>query len=634
MNSLKKLMSNKNALLSFFEKLVIDVILFNLSTLIAVWLRFDYSLKISYMHIDDPYGILENVIFIIFVLILEIPTQMWEFTSVKEISDVVFVVTLTKIVSGVFLYVFRSEVTWSRGAYLISWIIAILLLSGARLFVRVIKERRNVNAKDSLVRKEKNVLIVGAGDAGEKVIREIAAHPELNYRIVGILDDNPHKKLNKIHGFPVLDRIEGLPSVVRRYNVDTIIIAIPSASRQLLRKIVSLASDTPAEIKTLPSIWEIIDGKVTINSIRDVKLEDLLPRPEIVTDTSDIEKYVSGKKILVTGAGGSIGSEIARQVAKFGPALLILLDKSENGVFRVEMYLKEKFNYVKENTVVCDIRNRGKIFRIFEKYKPDVVFHAAAHKHVPLMEKNPDEAVTNNIFGTKNLLDAALNSGVCRFVNISTDKAVNPTSVMGASKRVIELMLKYYTDKGETIFTSVRFGNVLGSAGSVIEIFNRQIKETGVLTITDPRMERYFMLIPEAVQLVLHAGALGEGGEIFVLKMGERVNIMELAKTYAKLSGFKVGKDIKIKIIGNRGGEKLFEELWGESEITERTENPYILRIKTSADGIYDSAEFFEKLKQLNEAANNLNFKHIREIFSEIIPEAKLDGIKDEEETR
>ncbi len=634
MNSLKKLMSNKNALLSFFEKLVIDVILFNLSTLIAVWLRFDYSLKISYMHIDDPYGILENVIFIIFVLILEIPTQMWEFTSVKEISDVVFVVTLTKIVSGVFLYVFRSEVTWSRGAYLISWIVAILLLAGARLFVRVIKERRNVNAKDSLVRKEKNVLIVGAGDAGEKVIREIAAHPELNYRIVGILDDNPHKKLNKIHGFPVLDRIEGLPSVVRRYNVDTIIIAIPSASRQLLRKIVSLASDTPAEIKTLPSIWEIIDGKVTINSIRDVKLEDLLPRPEIVTDTSDIEKYVSGKKILVTGAGGSIGSEIARQVAKFGPALLILLDKSENGVFRVEMYLKEKFNYVKENTVVCDIRNRGKIFRIFEKYKPDVVFHAAAHKHVPLMEKNPDEAVTNNIFGTKNLLDAALNSGVCRFVNISTDKAVNPTSVMGASKRVIELMLKYYTDKGETIFTSVRFGNVLGSAGSVIEIFNRQIKETGVLTITDPRMERYFMLIPEAVQLVLHAGALGEGGEIFVLKMGERVNIMELAKTYAKLSGFKVGKDIKIKIIGNRGGEKLFEELWGESEITERTENPYILRIKTSADGIYDSAEFFEKLKQLNEAANNLNFKHIREIFSEIIPEAKLDGTKDEEETR
>jgi FlaA1/EpsC-like NDP-sugar epimerase len=627
-------MSNKNALLSFFEKLVTDVVLFNLSTLIAVWLRFDYSLKISYVHIDDPYGILENVIFIIFVLILEIPTQMWEFTSVKEISDVVFVVTLTKIVSGVFLYVFRSEVTWSRGAYLISWIVAILLLAGARLFVRVIKERRNVNAKDSLVRKEKNVLIVGAGDAGEKVIREIAAHPELNYRIVGILDDNPHKKLNKIHGFPVLDRIEGLPSVVRRYNVDTIIIAIPSASRQLLRKIVSLASDTPAEIKTLPSIWEIIDGKVTINSIRDVKLEDLLPRPEIVTDTSDIEKYVSGKKILVTGAGGSIGSEIARQVAKFGPALLILLDKSENGVFRVEMYLKEKFNYVKENTVVCDIRNRGKIFRIFEKYKPDVVFHAAAHKHVPLMEKNPDEAVTNNIFGTKNLLDAALNSGVCRFVSISTDKAVNPTSVMGASKRVIELMLKYYTDKGETIFTSVRFGNVLGSAGSVIEIFNRQIKETGVLTITDPRMERYFMLIPEAVQLVLHAGALGEGGEIFVLKMGERVNIMELAKTYAKLSGLEVGKDVKIKIIGNRGGEKLFEELWGESEITERTENPYILRIKTSANGIYDSAEFFEKLKQLNEAANNLNFKHIREIFSEIIPEAKLDETKDEEETR
>ncbi len=632
MNLLKKIKRNKSAVLSFLEKLVLDVILYNFATLFSVWLRFDYSLKKSFMHIDDPVGILGNVIFVMFELIFRLPNQMWQYVSVKEISDVFFAVTFTKIVCGVFLYVFKPDVQWSRGVYLMSWIIAIFFLTGARLVVRILRENRKQNQSIPVKRKEKSVVIVGAGDAGEKVIREIVSHPELNYKIVGILDDDVRKKGEKIHGYTVLGPIERLPFVISEHNVDTVIVAIPSASRRLFRKIVSLVSDTPAEIKTLPGIWEIIDGKVTISSIRDVKLEDLLPRPEIVTDTSDIEKYVSGKRVLVTGAGGSIGSEIVRQVAKFKPSLLILLDKSENGVFRVEMYLREKFDYIKENTVICDIRNRSKIFRIFERYKPDVVFHAAAHKHVPLMEKNPDEAVTNNVFGTKNLLDAALDSGVCRFVNISTDKAVNPTSIMGASKRVIELMLKYYTGKGKTIFTSVRFGNVLGSAGSVIEIFNRQIKGTGILTITDPRMERYFMLIPEAVQLVLHAGALGEGGEIFVLKMGERVNIMELAKTYAKLSGLEVGKDVRIRIIGNRGGEKLFEELWGKNEITEKTENPYILRIKTSANGIYDSADFFGKLGKLNKAAVDLDFKRIREILSEIIPEAKLDGTEGEAE--
>ncbi len=620
----QKLVRNRRVLLSFVEKLVIDVILYNFAELISVWLRFDYSLKTAFIHIDDPIGIVSNVIFIFFDIAFRLPEQIWGYASLKEISDVFFTVTFSKIVFGLILYLFKPRISWSRGVYVISWIIAIFLLSGVRLSIRIYKEMRQSKRLGNSTRRQKNVLIIGAGDAGEKVIREIEAHPELNYKIFGILDDDLLKKGGKIHGHTVIGPIERLPGIVKDFNIDVILIAIPSAPKSVLRRIVSLASDTKAEIKTLPGIWEIIDGRVEVGSIRNVKLEDLLPRPEIRTGTKDIERYIKGKTVLVTGAGGSIGSEIVRQVIKFRPKKVILLDKQENGVFRVLREIEDKDNFKNAVPVICDIRNRKKVFWAFEKYKPDIVFHTAAHKHVPLMEENPDEAVTNNVFGTKNLLDAAKECGTERFINISTDKAVNPTSIMGASKRVIEMMLQYYAKRNsKTVFTSVRFGNVLGSAGSVIEVFSKQLRETGVLTITDPRMERYFMLIPEAVQLVLHAGAMGKGGEIFVLKMGERINIMELAKTFAKLSGFEVGKDVKIKIIGNRGGEKIAEELWNENEKVEETENPYILRIKTNGSAL-SKEKFFELLDNLKSAAERLDFKLIRQILEELIPEAEL----------
>jgi FlaA1/EpsC-like NDP-sugar epimerase len=624
MTILRKLLRNKSALLSFLEKLVADVVLFNLSTLIAVWMRFDYSLKMSYVHMDDPLGILENIVFIIFVFAFKMPMQIWRYTSTKEVLDVAYAVTFTKIISAVFFYVFRSRIVWSRGAYLISWIVALLLLTGVRLFVRRISEKRNVNARTDSGRREKNILIIGAGDAGEKVIREIVASPNLNYRIVGILDDDKRKKGGKIHGYTVFGEIDRLPYVVNEMGVDIVLAAIPSASKELLRKVVSLASGTPAEVKTLPGIWEIIGGRVHVSDIRNVQLEDLLSRPSIKTDTASVKKYIKNSVVLVTGAGGSIGSEIVRQVAMFSPDKIILLDKGENGIFTIERELVDERNFRNEISVICDIRDRDKVFRIFEEHKPDIIFHTAAHKHVPLMESNPDEAVTNNIFGTKNLLDAAVKYGVGRFVNISTDKAVDPTSIMGASKRVTEKMVQYYAkDNPKAVFTSVRFGNVLGSAGSVIEVFKRQIKGTGTLTVTDPKMERYFMLIPEAVQLVLQAGALGDGGEIFVLKMGDRVNVLELAKTFAKLSGFEVGKDVQIKITGNRGGEKIIEELWAKEEAVEDTENPYILRIRPD-DGVVEKEEFFEILDQLKVAAVDMDFDKVRKIFMEIIPEAKL----------
>jgi FlaA1/EpsC-like NDP-sugar epimerase len=341
-------------------------------------------------------------------------------------------------------------------------------------------------------------------------------------------------------------------------------------------------------------------------------------------DNVVVENYIKDKTVLITGAGGSIGSEISRQVVSFKPEKVILLGRGENRIFDIEREIIEKKKYFDSIPVICDIRNRGKIFKVFETYKPDIVFHAAAHKHVPLMEKNPDEAILNNVFGTKNLLDASLQFKVDRFINISTDKAVNPTNVMGASKRVIEVMLQHYADDmGDTKFASVRFGNVLGSAGSVIEVFKKQIKETGILTITDPQMERYFMLIPEAVQLVLQAAALGKNGEIFVLKMGEPVNILDFAKHFIKLSGFELGKDIQIKIVGNRGGEKLKEELWSEREKVSKTQNPYILKVIES-DNSFNKEDFFAKLDILEKAALKFDTEEIKSLLKEIIPEYKI----------
>jgi len=612
--------------INFFAKILLDLILYNLSYVVSVWLRFDFFLNLRFLHIDDFLGIMENVLFVILELLLKLPWHIWEYTSIKEFFDLVVAVSTTKFIVALYFYIFRPPINWSKGILLISWFVALSLLLAVRLTVRILSEKLNrLNISSNTQKRKKKVLIIGAGDAGEKVIREILARPDLRYQIVGILDDNPRKKGKKLHGYTIFGEIGLLPKVVEEKDVDIIIFAIPSAPREVLRKVVNLAAKTRAEIKSLPGIWEIIDGKVHVSEIKNVQLEDLLPRPSIKLDFSKIRSYISNQTILVTGAGGSIGSEIARQLADLNPKQIILLDRAENKIFEIQQDLIYKKQFKNIVPLICDIRDREKVFKIFEMYRPVVVFHAAAHKHVPLMEVNPDEAVLNNIFGTKNLLDGAIQYQVMRFVNISTDKAVNPINIMGASKRVIELMIKYYSKQANnTIFTSVRFGNVLGSEGSVIEVFKKQIKETGVITITDPRMERYFMLIPEAVQLVLFAGALdNEGGNIYVLKMGEQIKIMELAETFVKLSGFTIGKDVQIKIIGNRGREKISEELWSASEIVEETEIPYILKVRQSSDNL-SPEEFFNLLEQLKKAALEMDSENIRDILMKIIPEAQL----------
>ncbi|MCW1311252.1 MAG: polysaccharide biosynthesis protein [Candidatus Parvarchaeota archaeon] len=620
---LSKVIRNRLTLGLAITKVVFDLVLYNIATVISVFIRFDFGLNPVFLHLDDPFGIIENAMFLIFCIVIGLPFHSFEYTSIKEVADIFIAVFLSKLFAFPFVYILGIRTSFSRGAYFVSFVIAFLLLSIARLSYRVIHEKRR-KLKGESEKREKRVIILGAGDAGEKLLREILSHPELNYKIVGFLDDDPRKKRTTIHGYPVIAQIDRLPFILREYEIDVVIFAIPTAPGELLQKVISLTSNSNVEIKKLPAIWEIVSGRISIQDIKNVELEDLLPRASIKMDLEPVKEYIEDKVILITGAGGSIGSEIVRQVVGFKPKQLLILGRGENRIFDIELEVKGKYKFLNVIPLICDIRNREKVFKIFEIYKPDVVFHAAAHKHVPLMEKNPDEAILNNVFGTKNVLDASIEYGVERFINISTDKAVNPTNFMGVSKRLTELLVMYYGRHNNNFkCASVRFGNVLGSKGSVVEVFRRQIKETGVITVTDPNMERYFMLIPEAVQLVLYAGSMVDRGEIFVLKMGEPVNILEFAKQFVKLSGKELGKDVKIEIIGNRGGEKIKEELWSESEKIEPTENPYILRIKSSNNGVFEDG-FIDDIEQLKNFATNFDIDGVKKVIKKLIPESEI----------
>ncbi len=616
-NFVKKLLRNKNVLALALAKLLSDILLYNLANFISVLLRFDFVFKPAYFHFEDVIGITENFIFIVFDFIFGLPFQSFSYASVAEVLDIFLAVGISKGLSYLAIYFLKGNLPFSRGAYLVSLFIAFLLIAGIRIIFRIFYR---IESKEKPDKRVKNVLIIGAGDAGESLLRQIRSKPELSYDVKGFIDDDPMKKRVRIHGVPVIGPIERLPYVIRDYKIDIVIYAIPSAPREYLQKVVSIVAQTGVQIKTLPPLWEIIAGKVRIEDIKNVELEDLLPRPEIKMDSAVVENYLRGKVVLVTGAGGSIGSEISRQVATYRPKKLILLGRGENRIFDIEQELRYVMHFDNIEPIICDIRDRKRVFKIFESDRPDFVFHAAAHKHVPLMEKNPTEAIINNIFGTKNVLDAACEYNVERFVNISTDKAVNPVNIMGVTKRVNEIMVQLYAnDSNVTIFSSVRFGNVLGSKGSVAEVFSMQIKQ-GIITLTDPNMERYFMLIPEAVELVLHACAMSKGGEIFVLKMGQPMNMLEFAKSFVALSGKELGKDVEIKIIGNRGNEKLKEELWNEKEKVEATNNPYILVIRETSDP-KDRDRFFELLEDLREAAIDEDVPLAKSIMKEIVPE-------------
>ena len=501
-----------------------------------------------------------------------------------------------------------------RSIPLIEFSVSVLMMGGARAGVRWFHERVRRGAREATAQR---VLIVGAGEAGTLVAREMLRHPESGLFPIGFLDDEPTKQRMRIVGLPVFGRIETLPEVVRTQKVAEVLIAIPSASGEVVRKIVDLCRSAQVSYRIVPAFHEIIVGKV-LTQIREVRLEDLLRREPINLDMQGIATMLSGKRVLITGAGGSIGSEIVRQVIRFHPEEIVLLGRGENSLFMLMNEIDRKHPGLRYRVVVADVRDQDRLTQVFREFHPEVVFHAAAHKHVPLMEWNPEDAILNNVFGTSNVANLSLTFGVERLVNISTDKAVNPTSVMGASKRVAEYVVQAVAQhaKPGQAFVSVRFGNVLGSRGSVVRIFQEQIRRGGPVTVTHPEMKRYFMTIPEAVQLVLQAAYLGDNGAVYVLDMGEPVKIVDLARTLIHLSGYSE-EEIPIMFIGLRPGEKLFEELLTAEEGVGMTrhEKIFVARLKK-----VNEQWLRGQLAALQRYAREGDERGIRDTLRELIP--------------
>jgi FlaA1/EpsC-like NDP-sugar epimerase len=609
------------------RRLLMDVVVYAGAIVLADIVRFDFQLDTHYLYLTRYSGIAEMLIFIILQILLRVPLVVWHFVSLREVETVGVLIALTKLAAIPFLVADRNTVTFSRGMYLISALLAFLFMVGMRAMVRLWHEERH--GRLTVANRDPDghvprVVIVGAGDAGEKLLRAYESHRSLG-RVVGLLDGDPAKLNSTVRGKRVLGTVAQAPAVVRRYQVDELVIAIPSHPAAVTRTLMSLTADLPVVVKALPALWQIAKGTVLVEQMHRVQLEDLLQRDPVHTDLSGVAEYVQGKVVLVTGAGGSIGSEIVRQVVQFNPRTLVLLGRGENRIFAIDRELREKYGFTRAVPVIGDMRDQERMQWLFDTWQPDIVFHAAAHKHVPLMERNPEEAILNNVAGTRILLKQAASHDVARFINISTDKAVNPVNFMGASKRIIELMVQEYTRSfDETQCASVRFGNVLGSEGSVVGAFERQLQETRTLRVSDPNMERFFMLIPEAVQLVLQAGSLASGNDIFVLRMGEPIKILELARTYIKLSGLEVGADASVVITGNRGNEKLTEELWSAGEQMEPTDNPGIMRIVCPT--CPEPEKLTGRLDTLCDTARRHDIDGMRNMLHEIDPSINIPG--------
>ena len=484
---------------------------------------------------------------------------MWRFASIEDLFSVLKATSTSSILIVLILYLINQFSGYPRSVFFIDWLLLVILVGGFRFSIRLSKEITPFNGAVG-----KRTLIVGAGSAGESILREMIRSKKQYYNPTGLIDDDPSKRGLKLHGIPVLGNREVIPEVVKTYGIEEIIISIPSAIGTQIKKIIDQCAKSGVKFKTIPTLAEIIDGKVSVNQIREVQMEDLLGRETVEIDLDRIKEEFAGKKILVTGAGGSIGRELCKQISRFHPEQLILFDHAESSIFYINRDLRVNFPSLNRVPLVADVIDKKSTNRILEMYKPHVIFHAAAYKHVPLMELNPGEAVRNNVLGTKVIADLAMEHNVDKFIFISTDKAVKPKNFMGATKRVGELYVASLAQANSTRFMSVRFGNVIGSTGSVVRLFKEQIQKGGPVTVTHPEVSRFLMTIPEAVQLILQAASMGQGGEIFVLDMGKPIKIMDLAKTMIRLSGFEPEKDIPIVITGLRPGEKLEEELFDE----------------------------------------------------------------------
>jgi len=549
----------------------------------------------------------------------------WQYAGIRDVTNIVVGSWLFLLVAFavVMLFVYipywleREQVfRYSRGVLVLDFMATVFLVSAARLGVRLYHEELRTVSDEGVRR----VLVVGAGNAAEMLLREINRTQVERYRVIGLVDDDPTKKGIFIHGIPVLATTEDIKPICEQEKIDEIVIAVPSATRKQLRRIIELCRGTKLHFQTLPSMGELIEGRVTVSQIRKVQINDLLGREAVELDTEAVAKFLRGRRVLITGAGGSIGSEMCRQVCVFGPSRLVLIEQAENNLFEINNELRRAFPEIDVAPVICDIYDRARVMVVFEAERPEVVIHAAAHKHVPLMEVNACEAVKNNVFGTKNVADAACACGAKEFVLISTDKAVNPSSIMGCTKRVAEIYAQALNgqDGCATQFKSVRFGNVLGSAGSVVPTFERQIRQGGPVTVTHPEMQRYFMTIPEAAQLVLQAAAAGAGGEISLLDMGEPVKIVDMARDMITLSGLRVDEDIDIVFTGLRPGEKLFEELRTEGEDIAATPHP---KIKIWKHRAVASERIQQTLAELSELVDRPDWEPIVACLRRLVPE-------------
>jgi len=603
-----------------------DIILVNIALLIALSLRFEGDVPDQYikLFLSSILIITSEKIFIFYVIGLY--GSLWKYAGIDELIKVVLATVFSTSVS--FMIGHYITGIFPISVYAISWMMTTIFVGGLRVSYRVGRKLYSkITYNPSLV--HKRVLIIGAGDAGSVVINELKNRKGSQYIPVAVLDDDPLKQGQKIQGVRVKGGIDILKKVVEQEKIDEIIITIPSAGKRKIAEISKLCQGTGCKLKTLPAIFDLVDNKVSVQDIRDVNIEDLLGRDEVTINTSEIFDYLQDETVLVTGGGGSIGSELCRKIAQYKPKKLIILDNYENNAYELQLELEHLHNKQLDlEVVIASVRDNDRLRDVFRRYRPGVVFHAAAHKHVPLMESNPSEAIKNNIFGTFNTAMCADEFGVKRFVLISTDKAVNPTNIMGATKRVAEMTVQAMDKISKTEFVAVRFGNVLGSNGSVVPIFKKQIAHGGPITVTHPDITRFFMTIPEAASLVIQAGAMAQGGEIFVLDMGEPVKIVELARELIRLSGFKPDIDIKIEYTGLRSGEKLYEELMLEGEGIEATRHKGIFIAKPMDISISTLQKWLDELEK-----DLMNPEHLRCTMTRIVPTYKCSrGAEDEEE--
>lgn len=508
--------------------------------------------------------------------------RMWVYASIQELKVILFAVTIASaLVAATMISLFTLNFFggFPRSVLIIDWILSMLGVGGLRFAIRVISESSRFPNQNSGINRVKNVLIIGAGDAGALVARELQKSAQLSMKAIGFLDDSKEKQKQQLMGIPVIGTLDDLEKALTQKHVDEVIIAIPSAPGRVVRMVADGCRKKGISFRTMPGIYELLGGKVNLNRLREVEIADLLRRQPAQMKDDLVGSIISGKKILVTGAGGSIGRELCRQIARWEPLELLLLGHGENSIFETLLEMQESFPSLKIQPVIADIRDRLRIDAVFREYQPQVVFHTAAHKHVPLMEVNIAEAIMNNVIGTRTIVESSLKGNVERFVLISTDKAILPANVMGGTKRIAEMIVLDAAKSSLRPYCVVRFGNVLGSRGSVVPLFKRQIALGGPVTVTHPDMKRYFMTIPEAVYLVLQAASMGEGGEAFLLNMGQQVKILDLAEDLIRLSGLEPGKDIEVIFTGIRPGEKLSEDLWEEGHPFKETEHPEIFRL-------------------------------------------------------